>query len=85
MRRSRPKPGQKERIIMKKAKVSKYMQVLAKRFNLDVKAFYSDDGYGRHHIVYQFYGNFLANFESLEREAKGYTKSNEYDAALERI
>jgi proline dehydrogenase len=67
---------------MKKTEVSKYMQELAKKFNLDVTATIEKGDYNSTYKVYHFSGNFLANFEALVREAEGYTKSTEFPAAL---
>ena len=55
--------------------VSRKMKHLASRFMLDVTAFVETnwDGYGGNRKVYKFSGNFLANFEALAREAKGYS------------
>ena len=66
----------------KKASISKYIQRLADSFNLDVTATIEKGEYDTTHKVYHFSGNFLANFEALEREVEGYTKSTEFPAAL---
>lgn len=63
---------------MSKAKVSKYMQKLATKYNLDVEAFWDTNIVGDRIKIYKFSGNFLANFEALAKEAKGYVKSSEY-------
>lgn len=63
---------------MKKASVSKSMQELAKKYNLDVTAFYDTNTVGDKIKVHKFSGNFLANFDALAREAKGYVKASAY-------
>jgi len=58
----------------KKAEASKKMQEIASRFNLEVEAFIEPnwDGYGKSRKVYRFNGGFMASFDALEAEVKGY-------------
>ena len=72
---------------MTKATVSKYMQDLASKYGLDVKATTEKGDYGSTYKVYHFTGNLLANFEALvaEAEQKGYSKSGEFTAALVKL
>jgi hypothetical protein len=67
-------------------KISKRIQDLANKYNLDVKVKIVDDGAGVGNMkkLYKFSGNFLANFDAMAREAKqyGYVKSTAYDISL---
>lgn len=61
-------------INVKEVPVSNRIKKLADRFMLDVTAFIEANynGHGGNRKVYKFSGNFLANFEALSKEAKGY-------------